>query len=118
MGHITAKCSLKKTRRVTAWCLRFCYNALQEVHSHSRKSGPLKVTELEEADTYWVKREQKVVNLSSKDAQPLGLTKCDDDIIRCIGRFSEDQPVYSSPESHYTLIKSVWRLIRELVTNQ
>ena len=34
----------------------------------------LKVTELEEADTYWVKREQKVVNLSSKDAQQLGLS--------------------------------------------
>ena len=87
------KCSLRKTKRVTAWCLRFCYNALQQVHSHSRKSGPLKVTELEEADTDWVKREQKVVNLSSKDAQQLGLTKCDDDIIRCIGRFGEDQPI-------------------------
>ena len=74
MGHFTAKIFLEETRRVTALCLRFCYNALQQVHSHSRKSGPLKVTELEEVDTYWVKREQKVVNLSSKDAQHLGLT--------------------------------------------
>ena len=59
--------------------------SLQQVHSHSRKSGPLKVTELEEADTYWVTREQKVVNLSSKYVQQLGLTKCDDGIIRCRG---------------------------------
>ena len=56
------KCTLRKTSRVTAWCLRLCYNGLQQVHNHSRKSRPLKVTELEEADTYWVKREQKVMN--------------------------------------------------------
>ena len=59
----------------------------------------MKVTELEEADTYWVKREQKVVNLSSKDAQQLGLTKCDDGIIRCVGRFSEDPPIILPRES-------------------
>ena len=46
-GTLLQKCSLRKTRRVTLWCLRFCYNALQQVHSHSRKSGPLKVAELE-----------------------------------------------------------------------
>ena len=96
------KCSLRKTRRVTAWGLRFCYDALQQVHSYSKKSGPLKVTELEEADSYWVKREQKVVNFSSKDAQQLGLTKCDDDIIRCIGSFSEDQPIFLPRESLYS----------------
>ena len=39
--------------------------------------------------------------LSSKDAQQLGLTKCDDDIIRCIGRFSEDQPIFLPRESLY-----------------
>ena len=93
------KCTLRKTRRVTVWHLRFCYNALQQVHSHSRKSIPLKVTDLEEADTYWVTREQKVVNLSSKDAQQFGLTKCDDCIIRCIGRFSENQPIFLPRES-------------------
>ena len=100
--NLLQKCSLRKTRRVTTWCLGFCHNALQQVHSHSRKSAPLKVTELEEADTYWVKREQKVVNLSSKDAQQLGLTKCDDDIIRCIGRFNENQPIFLSRESLYS----------------
>ena len=42
------------------------------------------------------------MNLSSKDAQQLGLTKHDDDIIRCIGRFSEDQPILLPTESLYS----------------
>ena len=96
------KYTLRKTRRVTAWCLRFCYNALLQDHNHSRKSEPLKVIELEETDTYWVKREEKVVNVSSKDAQQLGLTQCDDGIIRCVGRFSEDQPIFLTRESLYS----------------
>ena len=104
---------MRKTRRVTEWCLRFCYNALQQVHSHSRKSGPLKVTELEEANTHWVKREQKVVNINSKDAQQLRLTKCDDGIIRCVGRFSKDQPIFLPREflySHKVCVKAYKRV--------
>ena len=42
------------------------------------------------------------MNLSSNDVQQLGLTKCDDDIIRCIGRFSEDQPIFLPRESLYS----------------
>ena len=43
------------------------------------------------------------MDLSSKDAQHLGLTKCDDDdIIRCVGRFSEDKQIFLARESLYS----------------
>ena len=36
------KSTLKKTRRVTTWCLRFCKNALFKKEGKSLKLGPLK----------------------------------------------------------------------------
>ena len=63
------KSTLKKTRRVTAWCLRFCKNASLKKEWKSLKLGPLKSEELAEADSYWIRREQEVVNLNSKEAQ-------------------------------------------------
>ena len=75
------KSILKKTRRVTAWCLRFCRNASLKKEEKSLKLGPLKTEELADADSYWIRREQEVVNLNSKEAQQLGLTRCNDDII-------------------------------------
>ena len=75
------KSTLKNTRRVTPWCLRFCKNALLKKEGKSLKLGPLKTEELAEADWHLIGQEQKVVNLNSKEAQQLGLTRCDDGII-------------------------------------
>ena len=44
------KSTLKKTRRVIAWCLRFCKNALPKKEGKPLKLGPLKPEELVEAD--------------------------------------------------------------------
>jgi len=95
------KSTLKKAKRVAAWCLRFCKNALQNKEGKPLTSGPLKTQELAVADSYWIRREQKDVNLSSKEAQQLGLTICDDGIIRCIGRIINDQPIFLPRESTY-----------------
>ena len=92
------KSILKKARRVTAWCLIFCKNALLKKEG---KSGPLKTEKMAEADSYWIRREQEVVNLNSKEAEQLGLTRCDDDMIRCIGRIINDQPISLPRESTY-----------------
>ena len=97
------KSTLKKTRRVTAWCLRFCKNVLLKKEGKSLKLGHLKAEELAEVDSYWIRREQEVVNLNSKEAKQLGLTRCDDDIIRCIGRIINDQPISLPRESTYAI---------------
>ena len=47
--------TLKKAKRVTAWCLRFCKNALLSAQGKLRKSGPLKTDELNEANSYWIR---------------------------------------------------------------
>ena len=39
------------------------------------------------------------MNLSRKEAQQLGLIRCDDDMIRCIGRIINDQPIFLARES-------------------
>ena len=44
------KSTLKKTRRVTTWCLRFCQNALLKKEGKPLKLGPLQTEELAEAD--------------------------------------------------------------------
>ena len=97
------KSTLKKAKRVTAWCLRFCKNALLNAQGKLRKSGPLKTDKLNEASSYWIRREQDVVNLSSKEAQQLGLVRCDDGIIRCVGRIINDQPIFMPSESLYSI---------------
>ena len=95
------KSTLKKANRVTAWCLRFCTNTLRKKEGKPMKSGPLKTEELTKAESYWIRREQRDINLSSKEAQQLGLTTCDDGIIRCIGRIINDQPIFLPRESTY-----------------
>ena len=59
LGILLQKSTLKKTKRVTAWCLIFCKNALLKKEGKPLKSGPLKTEELDEADSYWVRREQE-----------------------------------------------------------
>ena len=95
------KSILKRLKRVTAWCLRFCKNPLEKREGKPLKSGPLRTGELAVADSYWIRREQKEVNLSSKEAPQPGFTICDDGIIRCIGRIINDQPIFLPWESIY-----------------
>ena len=57
---------------------------------------------LAEADSYWIRWEQEVVNLNGKEAQQLGLTRYDD-IIRFIGRIINDQPIFLPRESTYAI---------------
>ena len=66
------KSTLKKTRRVTAWCLKFCKNALLKKEGKPLKSGTLKTEELAEADSYWIRREQEVVTLIARKHNSLG----------------------------------------------
>ena len=57
LDTLLQKSTLKKTRRVTAWCLRFCKNALLKKQRKSLKLGLLKTEELTEADSHWIRRE-------------------------------------------------------------
>ena len=97
------KSTLNKTRQVTDWCPRFCKNALLKKEGKSLKLGPLKTEELAEADSHWIRWEQEVVNLNSKEAQQRGCTRCDDNIIRCIGRIINSQPIFLPRESTYAI---------------
>ena len=97
------KSTLNKTRQVTDWCLRFCKNALLKIEGKSLKLGPLKTEELAKADLQWMRWEQEVVNLNTKEAQQLGRTRCDDNIIRCIGRIISSQPIFLPRESTYAI---------------
>ena len=101
--EVLQRSTLKKARRVTAWCLRFCKNALRKKEGKPMKSGPLKTEELAEADSCWIRREQNPVNLNSKEAQQLGLTRFNDGIIRCVGRIINDQPIFLPRESTYAI---------------
>ncbi|XP_035207725.1 uncharacterized protein LOC118182487 [Stegodyphus dumicola] len=47
--------NLHRIYRITAWCLRFINN----IKNTSKLSGCLQVTELEMAETYWIKRVQE-----------------------------------------------------------
>ena len=46
-----------------------CFKTLQQIHDFQKKSRRLKLIGLVEADSYWIKPEQRVMNLSGKDAQ-------------------------------------------------
>ena len=59
--------------------------------------------ELAEADSHWIRWEQEVVNLNSKEALQLGCTRCDDNILRCIGRIINSQPIFLPRESTYAI---------------
>ena len=73
--------TLKGTKRIIAWCLRFSLNCRANRSGEKRKAGPLTTEEIENADKKLIRNAQEQVNLESKEAQQLGLNKCEDEVM-------------------------------------
>ena len=50
-----------------------------------------------------IRRAQEGINLESKEAQKLGLTRSDDKVIRCFGRLPDHKPVFIPKQSLYAI---------------
>ena len=89
MNSLLERKTLKGTRKILGWCLRFISNCKTKESKDKRKWGPLTTEEIENADKKLITKFQRGINLESKEAQELGLTLCDDKVIRCFGRLPD-----------------------------
>jgi len=103
MNSVLETNTLKGTRRILWWFLRFTSNCKTKGSKDKRKWGPLTTEEIENADKKLIGKFQQGINLESKEAQELGLTLCDDKVIRCFGRLRDHQPIIIPKQSMYAV---------------
>ena len=95
--------TLKGTKRILGWCMRFISNCKAKGSRDKKKWGPLTTEEIENADEKLIRNIQQSINLESKEAQELGLSLCDDKVIRCFGRLPDHQPIFIPKQSLYAV---------------
>ena len=93
----------KGTKRIIAWCERFIFNCNAKRTGSKINCGLLITEEIENADKKLIRRAQEGINLESKEAQKLGLTRSDDKVIRCFGRLPDHKPVFIPKQSLYAI---------------
>ncbi|XP_028416058.1 uncharacterized protein LOC114539642 [Dendronephthya gigantea] len=84
--------------RVTAWVLRFGFNARAKSKGMEKRCGELTVEELDEAENRWIKQAQAELKEAKKYAQisnSLGLME-EGGIIRCKGRLRNSELEYNT----------------------
>ncbi|XP_028418532.1 uncharacterized protein LOC114543945 [Dendronephthya gigantea] len=91
--------------RVTAWVLRFGFNARAKSKGMEKRCGELTVEELDEAENRWIKQAQAELKEAKKYAQisnSLGLME-EGGIIRCKGRLRNSELEYNTKQpNHYS----------------
>ena len=95
--------TLKSTKRIVAWCLRFSLHCRANRSWEKRQGGPLATEEIENADKKLIRNAQEQMNLESEGAQQLGFNKCEDKVIRCFGRIPDYQPIFVPRQSLYAV---------------
>ena len=58
--------TLKGTKRIVAWCLRFSLNCRANRSGEKRKAGPLTTEEIENADKKLIRNAQEQINLEAR----------------------------------------------------
>ena len=99
--QILEKHKLRRTLRVTAWILRFIHNC----RNKEKRDGPLSTSETEEAETWWIKREQNKdgkMEHFNRTKEILNLRNNQQDILECHGRVQGMYPIYLPTNSTYT----------------
>ena len=99
LDTLLEKVTLMKAKRIVAWCLRFDLNCKSQMLKIQRKSGPLATEEVETANNCLIIKTQEGVDLNSREAQKLGLTLFNDEIVRSIGRIQSEEPIFIARES-------------------
>ena len=95
--------TLEGAKRIMAWCMRFSFKCKAKRSGVKRNCGPLTTEEIESADKNFIRRTQRGINLKSKEALELGLTRCDEKVIRCCGRLPDHHPVFIPQQSMYAV---------------
>ena len=103
MHSLLERKTFKGTWRILGWCLRFISNCKTKGSKDKRKWGLLTTEEIENADKKLIRKFQQGINLESKEAQELGLTMCDDKVIRSFGRLPDHQPIFIPKQSLYAV---------------
>ena len=83
-----------RTRRVTAWMLRFISNCKARTNKLKRRSGPLKTKEITTARTYWVRRVQRADQASLQSPGWKLVEDEDTGVLKCEGRVKGYRPTY------------------------
>ena len=109
--QILEKHELRRTLRVTTWILRFIHNC----RNKEKRDGPLSTSETEEAETWWIKREQNKdgkMEHFNRTKEILNLRNNQQDILECHGRVQGMYPIYLPTNSTYTR-----KLVRRIHVN-
>ena len=93
------KVTVKKARRVVAWCLRFIHNSNSQMLKIQRRLGPLTTEVFEKANNHLLINPQEGVDLNSREST--GFTLFNDGIVRCISRIQGEEPMFIPKKSIY-----------------
>ena len=66
---LLGKDTLKKAKRVVAWCLGFIHNCELQMLKIQRRLGPLTTDEVEKANNYLIIKTQEGVDLNSRETE-------------------------------------------------
>ena len=104
------KYDLRKTLRICAWIQRFVKNSRKHQAS-DRDVGPLKTTEVKNAEMWWIKRAQQEAQTSDgfeTIKRELNLQENETKVLECCGRIQGEYPVYL-PQSH----AFTWKIVEQ-----